>query len=125
MANIWHGDFPLENLRLDGSDGTSPVGAFPPNGYGLVDMIGNVWEWTIDWYQDHGELAQACCTVPTLGPDAAGDRHVDVPPRVPRRDPVALTRGQSPADAQLGGYGGCSPGGGATGAAPTGGWSHG
>jgi formylglycine-generating enzyme len=62
MANIWQGDFPLENLKLDGYEGTSPVGAFPANGYGLVDMIGNVWEWTCDWYQAHGEIDHPCCT---------------------------------------------------------------
>jgi formylglycine-generating enzyme required for sulfatase activity len=63
MANIWQGDFPAENLKLDGYEGTSPVGAFPPNSVGLVDMIGNVWEWTQDWYEPHGDVHHACCTV--------------------------------------------------------------
>jgi sulfatase modifying factor 1 len=47
---------------LDGYEFTSPVGAFPPNGYGLVDMIGNVWEWTADSYRDHGAPPSSCCT---------------------------------------------------------------
>ena len=50
MANTWQGAFPHQNLRHDGYEGTSPVTAFPANGYGLYDMTGNVWEWTTDWY---------------------------------------------------------------------------
>ena len=61
MANTWQGEFPHQNLKLDGFEGTAPVGSFPPNGYGLYDTIGNVWEWTTDWYQAHHELVNACC----------------------------------------------------------------
>jgi formylglycine-generating enzyme len=63
MANYWQGEFPWQNLKTDGYEGTSPVGAFPPNGYGLVDMTGNVWEWTTDWYTPRhpDEAPKACC----------------------------------------------------------------
>src|SRR5256886_5950985 len=49
QANTWQGDFPKQNLNDDGYERTSPVTAFAPNGYGIHDMIGNVWEWTTDW----------------------------------------------------------------------------
>jgi sulfatase modifying factor 1 len=52
MANYWQGTFPHENLLQDGYERTSPVRSFAPNGHGLYDMIGNVWEWTCDWYVD-------------------------------------------------------------------------
>ena len=62
MANTWQGNFPLQNLGEDGFERTSPVMAFPPNGYGLHDMIGNVWEWTSDWYSKHdASKNEACC----------------------------------------------------------------
>jgi formylglycine-generating enzyme len=61
MANTWQGDFPSQNLCSDGYEGTSPVDAFPPNGYGLYDMIGNTWEWTTDWYAPGHAPKGACC----------------------------------------------------------------
>ena len=63
MANTWQGEFPRENLKLDGYERTSLVTAFPPNRYGIHDMIGNVWEWTTDWFSSqHGaDTAKPCC----------------------------------------------------------------
>jgi formylglycine-generating enzyme required for sulfatase activity len=52
IANTWQGVWPFHDQGLDGFAGRSPVGSFPPNGYGLYDMIGHVWEWTTDWYSD-------------------------------------------------------------------------
>jgi sulfatase modifying factor 1 len=56
MANTWQGESPIVNEKLDGFEWTASVGSFPPNGYGLYDMAGNVWEWTTDWFQDHDKL---------------------------------------------------------------------
>jgi formylglycine-generating enzyme len=62
-ANTWQGDFPNQNKCDDGFERTSPVTAFPPNDYGVHDMIGNVWEWTDDWYtaKHIADAPKACC----------------------------------------------------------------
>jgi formylglycine-generating enzyme required for sulfatase activity len=70
MANTWQGEFPWQNLKTDGYEGTSPAGSFPPNSYGLYDMAGNVWEWTTDFFTPHRpgrvgvreEVHEACCS---------------------------------------------------------------
>ena len=62
MANTWQGIFPHENRKPEQASRTSPVMSFPASGYGLYDMIGNVWEWTTDWYAArHHADAAGCC----------------------------------------------------------------
>jgi formylglycine-generating enzyme len=91
MANTWQGDFPWQNLKADGFEGTSPVRSFAPNGYGLYDMTGNVWEWTSDWFtrQHPDDVEHACCvprnpriTTPEQSYAAAGEPGQHIPRKV-------------------------------------------
>ncbi len=63
MANTWRGEFPWQSLAPGGRPGTLPAGSYPPNGYGLFDMTGNVWEWTSDYFAlwPAQQAEHACC----------------------------------------------------------------
>ncbi len=63
LANYWQGIFPFSNTMDDGWERTSPVRTYPPNGFGLYDMIGNVWEWTRDWWQGNRTESPKCCVI--------------------------------------------------------------
>ena len=95
MANTWQGEFPWQNLRTDGYEGTSPVASFPANGYELFDMTGNVWEWTTDWYtprQAHGKTHPCCIPSNPRG----GPMEDSYDPRQPRiRIPRKVIKGGS------------------------------
>jgi formylglycine-generating enzyme len=88
MANTWQGEFPWQNLMTDGHEGTSPVKSFPPNGYALFDMAGNVWEWTTDFFGRHRPAVRACCAPerpPAVTAEASmipGQPGADIPRRV-------------------------------------------
>ncbi len=95
MANTWQGQFPWENLLLDGYERTSPVKSFPPNGYGLYDMAGNVWEWTSDFFTPgHARPVDHPCCTPhnprVTSPDRSYER-VGPGAHIPRR----VTKGGS------------------------------
>jgi formylglycine-generating enzyme required for sulfatase activity len=81
-ANIWQGDFPHRNTVADGWERTAPVRSYPPNGYGLYDTAGNVWEWCADWYRADAYAAAPRLSVNPGGPDTFWDPRE---PRVPKR----------------------------------------
>ncbi len=75
LANLWQGNFPNQNTAEDAYKGTSPCASFPPNGYGLYDMTGNVWEWCSDWYRAdyYASLAKNAITKNPKGPPDSND----------------------------------------------------
>ncbi|WP_343710245.1 formylglycine-generating enzyme family protein [Mycobacterium sp.] len=97
MANTWQGRFPHRNHGARGWRGTSPVGAFPPNGFGLLDMIGNVWEWTATEFSAHhrpNQSPKACCAPsrpadPAVNQTLKGGSHLCAPEYCRRYRPAA------------------------------------
>jgi formylglycine-generating enzyme len=97
MANTWQGSFPYRNDGALGWAGTSPVGTFPPNEFGLIDMIGNVWEWTATEFSAHHRLDQppkSCCSPsapadPAISQTLKGGSHLCAPEYCHRYRPAA------------------------------------
>ncbi len=83
-ANIWQGRFPSENLNEDGYLRTSPVMAFPPNGFGLYDVGGNVWQWCADWYRPDYFAKLAAAGV-ARNPQGPSDSYDPQEPGMPKR----------------------------------------
>jgi formylglycine-generating enzyme len=99
MANVWQGQqpqsFPVVNPKAGGAVGTSPVGTFPANGYGLSDMTGNAWQWVADWYRADQFRREASAGGVIANPSGPGDSWDPSDPGVPVQAPKRVTRGGS------------------------------
>ncbi|MEK6301409.1 MAG: formylglycine-generating enzyme family protein [Acidobacteriota bacterium] len=83
-ANIWQGRFPMSNTGDDGFERTSPVEAFPPNGFGLYDVGGNVWQWCADWYRPDYFAALSAAGLAS-NPKGPADSYDPQEPGIPKR----------------------------------------
>ncbi|MFV0679395.1 formylglycine-generating enzyme family protein [Ottowia sp.] len=99
MANVWEGQqtqrFPVVSPKAGGAISTSPVGTFPPNGYGLYDMTGNAWQWVSDWYRADQFVLVSQSGQTQIDPTGPSDSYDPSQPGVPVNAPKRVTRGGS------------------------------